>query len=162
MSFTEIYLSLPENIEKVDSCRYLFLREYGGVYHDSDFEVTSKGLWDVLPGGVGLVESPYKYNEEVQNSLMSSEVGHPFWDDVLDEVRSRCCCYVCVFIYINSNTCLSRRLSLHCSSLRSSQVGSRSRAGYGVLQTTGPGMLTAVLRRWTEKSLVGNGAVKKM
>jgi len=29
------------------------------------------------------VQSPYKYNEEMQNSLVVSERGHPFWREVV-------------------------------------------------------------------------------
>ena len=34
--------------------------------------------------GVGLIESPYQYNEKVQNSLMSSSAKHRFWNYTFD------------------------------------------------------------------------------
>ena len=33
--------------------------------------------------GVGVIESPYKYNEDVQNSFMSSVPGHAFWKEIV-------------------------------------------------------------------------------
>ncbi|GMH55490.1 hypothetical protein TL16_g01920 [Triparma laevis f. inornata] len=116
--FSKVYNNLSSNIEKIDSCRYIFLSEFGGVYHDSDFEVVSD-FWDVLPpDGVGLVESPYRYNEVVQNSLMSSVVGHPFWEGVLVEIGRR------------------------------SSMNIKKPFGMGVLQTTGPTMLSDTMQTY--------------
>ncbi|GMH75108.1 hypothetical protein TrST_g5010 [Triparma strigata] len=118
-SLLKTYTSL-KTIEKIDTCRYLFLREFGGVYHDVDFEVL-EDFWNVLPQGVGLVESPYRYNERVQNSLMSSSVGHRFWDDVLEEVSRR------------------------------KEKNIEKPFGIGVLQTTGPSMLSDEMVKWQAK-----------
>jgi hypothetical protein len=34
------------------------------------------------------VESPYKFNENVQNSLMASTRGHPIWMDVMHDIAN--------------------------------------------------------------------------
>lgn len=33
-----------------------------------------------------MVESPYKFNEILQNSLMASTRGHPIWMDIMQDV----------------------------------------------------------------------------
>jgi len=83
-----IYTSLTEPIQKLDYCRYIFMHRFGGVYHDADYTLNLLIL-EYVPKGVGLVESPYRYNEDVQNSLMTSSPEHPFWINVAEEVGSR-------------------------------------------------------------------------
>ena len=70
-------------------CRYLILHTYGGIYRDSDYECTAPpGQFtlgsDDLP--LHVVESRWKFNEWVQNSLMASVPGHPFWMDLANDV----------------------------------------------------------------------------
>ena len=70
------------NIQRVDAARYFILHKFGGVYADLDYEITVDNLWDILPpSSVGLVESPFLYNEAVQNSFMSSPPGAGFWNE---------------------------------------------------------------------------------
>ena len=72
--------------------RYFVLHKYGGLYVDLDYE-SLVNFWAHLPHDrVGLVESPYQYNEKAQNSLMSSPKGDPFWNqtfELLIERRNR-------------------------------------------------------------------------
>ena len=51
---------------RLDFCRYIFLHKFGGVYHDADYTLELPIL-NYIPEGVGVVESPYRYNEDVQN-----------------------------------------------------------------------------------------------
>jgi len=91
-SFLPVYENFSHNIQRVDSCRYLILYQYGGVYADTDisFHSNATTLEQLLPRGVGLVESPYRYNEHWQNSLMSATVArHPFWKLVVDIMTER-------------------------------------------------------------------------
>ncbi|GMI57719.1 hypothetical protein ScalyP_jg2319 [Parmales sp. scaly parma] len=97
------------NIQRVDASRYFILYHFGGVYADLDYEILTNDLWYYLPTNkVGLVESPYLYNELVQNSFMSSPVNSEFWPLVFDTLER------------NKHS--------------------------GVLKSTGPGMLTDVIR----------------
>jgi len=92
-TFADTYSSFPHTIQRVDSCRYLILSKYGGVYADTDISLhTAKAeeLEQLIPDGVGLVESPYRYNEVFQNSLMTATAtGHPFWDVAVEIMKER-------------------------------------------------------------------------
>ena len=92
-NFLRTYQSFPHTIQRVDSCRYLILSKYGGVYADTDISLHAKDakeLESLIPDGVGLVESPFRYNEIWQNSLMTATVpNHPFWDTVVDIITER-------------------------------------------------------------------------
>ncbi len=77
--FLEQYDAYPHGIQRADAARYFFMWLHGGVYADADYEPLVN-FWSSLPPGVGLIQSPYQYNEKVQNSLMSSTPKHPFWN----------------------------------------------------------------------------------
>lgn len=91
--FLRTYNSYPHTIQRVDSCRYLILSTYGGVYADTDISIHASNADDferLIPDGVGLVESPYRYNEIWQNSLMSaSSAGHKFWNTTIEIMMER-------------------------------------------------------------------------
>jgi len=91
-SFWPVYMNYSHSIQRVDSCRYFILYKYGGIYADTDISFHSNAtiLERLVPHGVGLVESPYRYNELWQNSLMSGTVvQHPFWKTVLELMIER-------------------------------------------------------------------------
>jgi len=49
-----------------------------------------KNFFNELPDGiVSIPESPYKWNEHIQNSLMMSPPKHPWWLLVIDEAYNR-------------------------------------------------------------------------
>ena len=91
--FADTYDNFPHTIQRVDSCRYLILSKYGGVYADTDISLhtsNAKELEELIPDGVGLVESPYRYNEIWQNSLMTATApGHPFWNVAVEIMKER-------------------------------------------------------------------------
>ena len=86
-TFADTYHKYFHTIQRVDSCRYLILSKYGGIYADTDVSlhtVNVEELERLIPDGVSLVESPFRYNEMWQNSLMTATIpGHPFWDVVI-------------------------------------------------------------------------------
>jgi Glycosyltransferase sugar-binding region containing DXD motif len=85
--FLPTYESYSSNIQRVDASRYFLLHHYGGLYADMDYEPLSAVLWKFLPPDrVSLLESPHKYNERIQNSLMASPPGHPFWNTTFDHL----------------------------------------------------------------------------
>ena len=90
--FLEAYDSYEFNIQRADAARYFFLHKHGGLYADLDYEPLVN-FWQHLPKDrVGLIESPYQYNEKLQNSLMSSPKGDPFWIEtfkLLDERKAK-------------------------------------------------------------------------
>jgi len=78
--FLEAYDNYRYDIQRADAIRYFFLYKFGGLYADMDYEPLID-FWGLLPNDrVALVESPYKYNERTQNSLMSSPARDPFWN----------------------------------------------------------------------------------
>ncbi len=82
--FLETYDGYKYSIQRADSSRYFILHHYGGLYADLDY-VPFINFWKKLPQNkVSLIESPYKFNENVQNSLMASPVSHPFWKVAFD------------------------------------------------------------------------------
>ena len=87
--FLPAYDGYTLNIQRADATRYFVLWRYGGLYADLDYEPL-RNFWSALPRDrVALVESPYKINEEVQNSLMSSPKGDPFWNVTFELLFAR-------------------------------------------------------------------------
>jgi len=87
--FTEIYKGYDVNIKRYDISRLFLLYHYGGIYADMDYMVY-KNFFNELPDGiVSIPESPYKWNEHIQNSLMMSPPKHPWWLLVIDEAYNR-------------------------------------------------------------------------
>ena len=81
-----LFLSYKYNIQRADAFRYIALFHYGGLYMDLDYEVLDN-FWHLLPDDrPSVVESPYKYSESVQNSLMSSPPNHPMWHKVFRQL----------------------------------------------------------------------------
>ena len=84
--FLETYDGYKHNINRADAARYFILHHYGGIYADLDYEPVIN-FYDHLPfHQVGMVESPYYWNEKTQNCLMSSPKEDPFWLDLFQEL----------------------------------------------------------------------------
>lgn len=87
--FLKHYDGYVHPIQRVDSARYFILHQYGGLYADLDIEPLIN-YWDFLPRDrPAFIESPYAYNEYVQNSLMSSPKGHLFWNYTFELLMER-------------------------------------------------------------------------
>jgi len=77
--FLPAYDAYPRNIQRIDSVRYFILYKYGGLYSDLDY-MPLGNFWELLdPVKVSIAQSPIRFAESVQNSLMASPSGHPFW-----------------------------------------------------------------------------------
>lgn len=87
--FLAIYDGYRFESQRADSVRYFILYSHGGIYADLGYEPL-ENFWFSLPKNkVGIVESPYQYNEKVQNSLMSSPIGDEFWKDVFEVLKEK-------------------------------------------------------------------------
>jgi hypothetical protein len=87
--FLPTYDGYPFSIQRADAARYFILHRFGGVYADLDYEPLLS-FWHLLPRErVGLIQSPYQYNERVQNSFMSSPQGDPFWLVVFETLTAK-------------------------------------------------------------------------
>lgn len=85
--FLSIYDGYKYNIQRADVARYFILHFVGGLYADLDYQPLVN-FWNRIPKDrVSLIESPYKYNEHHQNSLMASPKGDIFWKQVFDALR---------------------------------------------------------------------------
>ena len=80
-----LFKSYPHHIQRVDMFRYYALFHYGGIYADLDFECFQR--FALPEGKVSIAESPYDY-EILQNALMASPKGHPFWKRVFTELEA--------------------------------------------------------------------------
>lgn len=87
--YYEMYMSYDKIIQKSDVVRYLFLHKYGGIYADLDYMAIKNFYQDLPENMVSVCESPFNGWEKVQNSLMASNPGNPFWIKVMEEVRDR-------------------------------------------------------------------------
>ena len=85
--FYERFINSPLNILRVDSVRYLYLYNYGGIYADLD-NICFQPFEHLLENN-GIVFGDMQYPKEyqnwmyIQNSFMYSIARHPFWLDVM-------------------------------------------------------------------------------
>jgi mannosyltransferase OCH1-like enzyme len=87
--FLDTYRGYDVNIKRYDISRLFLLYHYGGIYADMDY-ICYKNFYDELPKGIVCIpESPYKWNEHIQNSLMMSPPKQPFWLVLIEEAFKR-------------------------------------------------------------------------
>lgn len=72
------FFAMPMNIERVDAARSFILHAYGGLYADMDYYVYKK--LEIPQDGKAVLVASNAGQEIVQNSLMASPKGHPFWE----------------------------------------------------------------------------------
>jgi len=85
--YWEMYDQFPAHIMKIDFVRFCFLHKFGGIYADMDV-YCYKNFYDELSNDVYLLENPMG-NDSIENSMMVSEVGHPFWIECMDLALER-------------------------------------------------------------------------
>jgi mannosyltransferase OCH1-like enzyme len=87
--FLEIYRGYDVNIKRYDIARLFLLYHYGGIYADMDY-IVYKNFYNELPQDkISIPESPYKWNEHIQNSLMMGPPKANFWLICIDECYRR-------------------------------------------------------------------------
>ena len=84
--FKSIFKAYPKKINRIDAVRPFILYKYGGIYADLDFECLGRIESHLDHTKLNVVESPYKRNEHVQNSLMASSKGHEGWLNVFKQL----------------------------------------------------------------------------
>lgn len=92
-SFYPRYRSFRWHIYRVDAVRFLYLHRFGGIYTDLD-NVCLRPFEHLL-AGQSLVFADMEFHSRqsdhfmyVQNSLMYSEPGHPFWVELIEKLNS--------------------------------------------------------------------------
>lgn len=87
--FLNTYDAYPKPIQRADAFRYFVMYEYGGLYADMDYRPLVN-FWNWLPADrPAFIESPHRFTENVQNSLMSSPAKHPFWNETFEVLAAR-------------------------------------------------------------------------
>jgi len=93
--FLETFKSFEFPIQRADAIRYMWLYIYGGIYMDLDFEV-NKDIEEYLnitrfqrfpQTGIYLVQYFKNDDKIITNSFMISKQKHPFWLDVIEEMK---------------------------------------------------------------------------
>lgn len=132
--FLPTYDSFPYPIQRVDAVRYMWLYVHGGLYLDLDIEV----LKDLTPlfgtdekDMLYFVKSPNcnLISKPVTNAFMASTPKHPFWLEILEEMKKPCPCYV------------------------------QAEYHYYILYSTGPMVVTRVLERLKPNHIILPAAV---
>ena len=82
-----LYDSLPLAVMRADMIRYIYMHASGGLYFDFDFEFVKP--FDLLDARL-VVPRQNDDGEAVSlgNAVLASEPGHPFWNEVLDELET--------------------------------------------------------------------------
>jgi len=81
----EMYDGFNTHIKRVDMARYLFLKKYGGLYVDMDFECL-KPIDKLLENHscvIGWEDKRY-----LCNAFMASTQNHKVWDNIIDYIKS--------------------------------------------------------------------------
>jgi mannosyltransferase OCH1-like enzyme len=114
--FLQYYDSFPYNIQRADAIRYMWLYINGGMYMDLDIVLT-KSIEDLIQDDkdIYFVKSAY-HNDFYTNSIIISKPRHPFWLDVIEEMKK--------------NISKIKSFTKH----------------FHVLYSTGPNMLTGVIK----------------
>lgn len=84
--YWEMYQSFPFHIMRIDIARYMMLHKFGGIFADMDYYCYKNFYTNIKDVDLVMVQA-FAPDEIVQNSLMGSKVGHPFWLDCLAETK---------------------------------------------------------------------------
>lgn len=85
--YYEMYQDFPVHILKIDFVRFCILHKFGGIYADLDYYCYDN-FSEFLKSNVHLVENPFG-NDPIENSLMASVSGDPFFIECMNEVKTR-------------------------------------------------------------------------
>jgi mannosyltransferase OCH1-like enzyme len=88
--YVDVYKDLPFGVMKADIARYMYMFLYGGFYFDTDYEILRYIDDDlrrhrcVLPKARDVNDRDNPHDAiALGNAVMGSELGHPFWRDLL-------------------------------------------------------------------------------
>jgi mannosyltransferase OCH1-like enzyme len=80
--YWEMYNEFPVHIMKIDFVRFCFLHKFGGIYADMDM-FCYKNFYEELNKDIYVLENPMG-NDSIENSMMVSKSGHPFWIECMN------------------------------------------------------------------------------
>jgi mannosyltransferase OCH1-like enzyme len=92
--FLETYKKFPHDIQRADAIRPLWLKKYGGLYLDMDFEIMEP-LDSLFTADVDAFFIPattrdsltYKLGGVLTNSIMASKPGVAVWDKYIEQIK---------------------------------------------------------------------------
>lgn len=85
--YWDMYQDFPIHIMKIDFVRLCLMHKFGGIYADLDV-FCYQNFHSELSDSIHLLENPMG-NDPIENSMMCSEPGHPFWIECMDLTKSR-------------------------------------------------------------------------
>lgn len=85
--YWELYSSFPIHIMKIDFVRLCILHKFGGIYADMDM-FCYRNFYEELKEDIYLLENPLG-NDPIENSMMCSVAGHPFWIECMELSKQR-------------------------------------------------------------------------
>jgi mannosyltransferase OCH1-like enzyme len=88
--FHEIFTGFSRGVMRADVIRYLIMYKLGGVYLDLDYEMLKPfdfEDWDLVLPLNRSIKSGDKA-DSIGNCFFASVPGHPFWLDVIDELKN--------------------------------------------------------------------------
>ncbi len=90
LDFYPTYQGFSKNIMRADVIRYLLMYKVGGVYLDLDYEVLAPFDFEnkklVLP--LNRSKETGDDHDGLGNCFFASEPGHPFWLDVINDLKN--------------------------------------------------------------------------
>lgn len=88
--FYPVFSDFPKGIMRADVIRYLIMYKMGGVYLDLDYEMLAPFDFGEHEIVLPLNNCPQSggTRDELGNCIFASEPGHPFWKDVIDELKN--------------------------------------------------------------------------
>lgn len=86
--YLSIFLSYPKVVLQGDALRPFLLHAFGGLYLDLDVQCfRPSDAW--LAGADLVLQSEYKEQRDIVNSIMASVPGHPFWKLIIGRMLSK-------------------------------------------------------------------------
>lgn len=117
--YMDMFVSFPHAIQRADVIRYMWLYIQGGLYLDLDYELNEPLDRLFYPDSDLYFMASSNVGAYITNSIMACKPGHPFWLELLEEIKQ------------NSITPKFWAKGKHLE----------------VMMSTGPGILSEVLRK---------------
>lgn len=85
--YWKMYQDFPVHIMKIDFVRLCMMHKFGGIYCDLDV-FCYQNFYPELTHPLYLLENPLG-NDPIENSMMCSVPGHPFWIECMELTKVR-------------------------------------------------------------------------
>jgi mannosyltransferase OCH1-like enzyme len=86
--FYSTFSKFEYHIQKVDAVRYMILYKYGGIYSDLDL-IPNTNVFEKLGNGDLFLTHSANITDMFTNMFMASQKHHPFWLEVIEEMKNK-------------------------------------------------------------------------